>query len=92
MVDGEAEAAVRFSTPASDGRIVSLSRYGEGGTGAPGAVERAVCSLPGREPVAIDSPARHEFTSTPATSHFVGCDTGAGVDALSERPGEASRL
>ena len=93
MFEGRAEEAVRLYTSLfDDGEIVSIARYGEDGPGAPGTVERAVFALDGQRLMAIDSPVKHDFTFTPATSLFVECDSAGEVDELATRLGEGGRV
>lgn len=65
-----------------DAEIVSITRYGAEGPGAEGSVQHATFSLAGQEFMCIDSPARHEFTFTPAISLFVQCADEAEIDRL----------
>ena len=93
MFEGRAEEAVRLYTSLfDDGEIVSIARYGDDGPGAPGTVERAVFSLDGQQIMAIDSPVKHEFGFTPATSLFVECNSDAEVDELAAKLGEGGRV
>jgi predicted 3-demethylubiquinone-9 3-methyltransferase (glyoxalase superfamily) len=83
MFEGRAEEAMTFYTSLfADSGIVSLSRYGDEGPGAPGSVVHAVFSLAGQTFMCIDSYVNHAFGFTPATSLWVTCDTEAEIDRL----------
>ncbi|EFF91742.1 MULTISPECIES: VOC family protein [Streptomyces] len=83
MFEGRAEEAMGFYVSLfDDAEIVSITRYGAEGPGAEGSVQHATFSLAGQEFMCIDSPARHEFTFTPAISLFVQCADEAEIDRL----------
>src|SRR5690242_17105808 len=74
MLEGSAEAAMTFYVSLFQGsRVESIERYGPGEPGAEGSVKRANFSLAGHSMMCIDSPVKHGFTFTPATSLFVEC-------------------
>ena len=62
-----------------DSRMVRVERYAEGGPGPAGTIKVAVFTLCGREFMCSDSPIKHRFSFTPASSTFVGFDS---VDEL----------
>jgi hypothetical protein len=62
-------------------RVEHMDRYGAGDPGAEGTVKRADLSLAGHWLVVIDSPVKHAFTFTPATSLFVDFETQTELDA-----------
>lgn len=83
MFEGRAEEAMTFYLSLFPGsEIVSISRYGEDGPGAPGSVVHAVFSLAGQAFMCIDSFVKHAFGFTPAVSLHVACDSEAEVDRL----------
>ena len=83
MFAGRAEEAMTFYMSLfADSGIVSISRYGDEGPGAPGSVVHAVFSLAGQTFMCIDSYVNHAFGFTPAMSLSVTCDTEAEVDRL----------
>jgi predicted 3-demethylubiquinone-9 3-methyltransferase (glyoxalase superfamily) len=85
MFEGHAEEAMRFYTPLfSDSTIDQITRYGPGGAGAEGTVERATFALAGQSFMCIDSPVAHGFGFTPAMSLYVHCDSAAEIDRLYE--------
>ncbi|NED37582.1 MULTISPECIES: VOC family protein [unclassified Streptomyces] len=97
MFEGRAEEAMGFYVSLfDDAEIVSITRYGAEGPGAEGSVQHATFSLAGQEFMCIDSPARHEFTFTPAISLFVQCADEAEIDrlyaALGQQGGELMPL
>jgi predicted 3-demethylubiquinone-9 3-methyltransferase (glyoxalase superfamily) len=79
--DHQAEEAANFYTSLfKDSKIVSISRYGEGGPGPQGAVMTVNFQLEGQEFIALNG--GPEFTFSPAISFFVDCATQAEVDRL----------
>jgi predicted 3-demethylubiquinone-9 3-methyltransferase (glyoxalase superfamily) len=82
--DNQAEEATNFYVSLfKDSKIVSISRYGEGGPGLPGAVMTVNFQLEGQEFIALNG--GPEFTFSPAISFFVDCATQAEVDRLWEK-------
>src|SRR4051812_28839845 len=83
MFEGNAEQAMTFYVSLfNDAAITDVSRYGAGEMGAEGSVKKATFTLAGQAFMCIDSPAKHGFTFTPATSLFVDCDSEVEIDAL----------
>jgi predicted 3-demethylubiquinone-9 3-methyltransferase (glyoxalase superfamily) len=77
----QAEEAMNFYTAIfKNSKISSVSRYGEGGPGQPGAVMTATFELDGQEFMALNGGPL--FTFTEAISFFVNCETQAEVDEL----------
>jgi predicted 3-demethylubiquinone-9 3-methyltransferase (glyoxalase superfamily) len=77
----QAEEAMNFYTAIfKNSRIVSVSRYGEGGPGPQGSVMTATFELDGQEFMALNGGPLFSFTE--AISFFVNCETQAEVDAL----------
>ena len=58
-----------------DSGMVSVARYAEGEPGPAGSIKLAVFTLCGREFMCSDSPVKHGFTFTPASSTFVEFDS-----------------
>lgn len=82
MYTGAAEPALAFYAGLFPGsRLRSIERYGPGEAGAEGTVKLAELELAGLRLRAIDSPAVHTFTFTPAFSLFVDCDSTAHLEA-----------
>ena len=80
----QAEEAMNFYTAIfKNSRIVSVSRYGEGGPGPQGSVMTATFELDGQEFMALNGGPL--FTFTEAISFFVNCETQAEVDELWEK-------
>lgn len=74
--DGVAQAALDlYFATFPDCRMVSVERYAEGEPGPEGTIKVALFTLCGREFMCSDSPIRHGFTFTPASSTFVDFDS-----------------
>jgi predicted 3-demethylubiquinone-9 3-methyltransferase (glyoxalase superfamily) len=87
--DGKAQAALDlYFATFPDSRMVRVERYAEDGPGPAGTIKVAVFTLCGREFMCSDSPVKHQFSFTPASSTFVEFDSVAELDrafgALSE--------
>jgi predicted 3-demethylubiquinone-9 3-methyltransferase (glyoxalase superfamily) len=93
MFEGRAEEAMNFyifSFP--DGKILDISRYGEGEQGAEGTVRLARFSIGGQTIMCIDSPAKHAFTFTPSFSLFVDCASEEEIARLAAALGEGGKI
>ena len=83
MFEGRCEEAMNFYVAlVPDSRIVDIKRYGPGQPGKEGSVMRASFVVGGQTVMCIDSPAKHAFTFTPASSLFVDCDNEAQIDRI----------
>jgi predicted 3-demethylubiquinone-9 3-methyltransferase (glyoxalase superfamily) len=83
MFEGDAEQAMAFYVSLfDDAEITSVTRYGPGAPGPEGTVQHAVFTLAGQQFMCIDSPAKHDFTFTPAVSLFVQCEDAAEIERL----------
>ena len=83
MFEGRCEEAMNFYVALiPDSRIVDIKRYGPGQPGKEGSVMRASFVVGGQTVMCIDSPAKHAFTFTPASSLFVECDSEAEIDRI----------
>ena len=83
MFQGKAEEAINFYIATIPGsKLDALEKWGAGGMGVPGTVQRATFSLAGQHVVAFDSPPVHAFTFTPSISLYVKCDTADEVDRI----------
>ena len=83
MFEGRCEEAMNFYVALiPDSRIVDIKRYGPGQPGKEGSVMRASFTVGGQSVMCIDSPAKHAFTFTPASSLFVDCDNEAQIDRI----------
>lgn len=81
--DNQAEEAVNlYVSIFNDSRIVSVSRYGEGGPGPAGAWMSAAFELEGQRFMALNG--GPQFTFSEATSFFVSCETQEEIDRLWE--------
>ena len=77
--DGKAEEAAEFYVSIfSDSKILSVSRYGEGGPGPEGSAMTVAFQLAGQEFVALNG--GPEFKFTEAVSFYVNCSTQQEVD------------
>lgn len=93
MFEGTAEEAMNFYVSLfEDAEITSIKRYGAGEFGNEGSVMQAQFRLGDQRFMCIDSPAKHAFTFTPATSIFVTCDTEAEVEALFAKLSEGGQV
>jgi predicted 3-demethylubiquinone-9 3-methyltransferase (glyoxalase superfamily) len=93
MFEGKAEEAMGFYVSLfPNSAVTDIARYGPGEAGAEGSVKHARFSLNGREFRCIDSPAKHEFTFTPAISLFVDCATERELDELFARVSPGGRV
>jgi predicted 3-demethylubiquinone-9 3-methyltransferase (glyoxalase superfamily) len=93
MFEGTAEEAMTvYVSLFSDSKIEQIEKYGPGEMGAEGSVKLARFSLVGREFLCIDSPVKHAFTFTPATSLFVECEDEAELDAAFTRLSEGGAI
>lgn len=85
--DDQAEEAVAFYTSIfENSRIVSTSRYGEAGPGAPGALMTATFELAGQEYMALNGGPSFAFAQ--GMSLFVDCETQEEVDEFWEKLSE----
>ena len=77
--NGQAEEAANFYTGVfRNSRIVEVLRHGDAGPGPKGSVLLVSFELDGVEFLALNGGSA--FTFSPATSHFVKCETQAEVD------------
>lgn len=93
MFEGKAEEAVNFYISLfKSSKIVAMSKYGKEGPGAEGSVKLVRFSLDGQEFMAIDSPAKHAFTFTPAVSLYVKCSTKEEIDELFKKLSDGGQV
>src|ERR1043165_405701 len=79
--DGQAEEAMHFYVSIfKNSKIGTVSRYGDGGPGASGAVMSATFQLDGQDFMALNGGPQFPFTE--AISLYVSCETQAEVDEL----------
>jgi predicted 3-demethylubiquinone-9 3-methyltransferase (glyoxalase superfamily) len=85
--DGRAEEAANLYTSIfDDSKLLSTSRYGEGGPGPKGSVMSATFELAGQEFVALNGGPSFSFSQ--GISLFVDCETQEEVDELWEKLSE----
>ena len=88
--DSKAEEAVNFYVSVfKNSKIMSVSRYGEGGPGPKGSVMSVTFQLDGQDFYALNG--GPHFTFTPAISFFVNCETQQEVDELWEKLSEGGK-
>lgn len=93
MFQGEADAALSFYVSVlPDSSIEHMQRYGPDEEGKEGSVKQAVASLAGTRVMAVDSPAAHDFTFTPATSLFVDVDSLPQLQSLAAALGTGGKV
>jgi predicted 3-demethylubiquinone-9 3-methyltransferase (glyoxalase superfamily) len=93
MFAGEASAALElYAAVFPEFRLERIERYGAGEAGAEGTVRRADITLGEHRIIAIDSPVRHAFSFTPATSLFVDCDSPSTLDAAFTQLAEGGQV
>lgn len=86
--DDKAEEAMNFYVSVfKNSKILSVTRYGEGGPGPKGTVMSVTCQLDGQEFFALNGGPL--FTFSPAISFFVKCQTQQEVDELWEKLSES---
>ena len=93
MFEGKAEEAMTFYVSLfKNSGITSIKRYGAGDAGAEGSVMQATFTLNGEDFMCIDSPVKHAFTFTPATSLFVDCESEDEVGELFAKLGAGGHV
>lgn len=84
--NGDAEDAMNFYVSLFPGASIrSIERFGPEGPGKEGSVMTGIVDLNGLAIMFLDSPVKHGFTFTPATSLFVDCESAEEVDGLFEK-------
>jgi predicted 3-demethylubiquinone-9 3-methyltransferase (glyoxalase superfamily) len=79
--DGKAQAALDlYFATFPDSGMVRVERYAQGDPGPAGTIKVAVFTLCGREFMCSDSPVKHDFSFTPASSTFVDFDSVAELE------------
>ncbi|HEX9136094.1 MAG TPA: VOC family protein [Nitrospirota bacterium] len=88
--DGKTEEAMNlYVSIFKNSKVVSISRYGEGGPGPKGTVMSATFQLEGQQFMALNG--GPHFTFSPAISFFVNCETQEEVDELWEKLSEGGQ-
>ena len=88
--DTQAEEAANFYVSVfKNGKVVSVSRYGEAGPGPKGSAMSVVFEIEGQQFYALNGGPHYTFT--PAISLFVNCESQGEVDALWEKLCEGGR-
>jgi predicted 3-demethylubiquinone-9 3-methyltransferase (glyoxalase superfamily) len=85
--DDRAEEAAEFYTSLfNNSKILNMSRYGEGGPGAPGSVMTVSFQIEGQEFTALNGGPVFNFNE--AISFYISCETQEEVDHLWEKLSE----
>lgn len=93
MFEGKAEEAMKFYVSLfKNSKIAQITKYGKEGPGAEGTVQVATFVLNGQEFMAIDSPAKHAFTFTPAISLYVKCEKKDEIDELFKKLSDGGKV
>jgi predicted 3-demethylubiquinone-9 3-methyltransferase (glyoxalase superfamily) len=80
---GIAQAALDlYFATLPDSRMVRVEHYAQGEPGPVGTIKVAVFTLCGREFMCSDSPVKHDFAFTPASSTFVEFDSVAELERV----------
>jgi predicted 3-demethylubiquinone-9 3-methyltransferase (glyoxalase superfamily) len=80
---GTAQAALDlYFATFPDSRMINVERYAQGEPGPAGSIKVATFTLCGREFMCSDSPIKHGFTFTPASSTFVEFDSLAELERV----------
>jgi predicted 3-demethylubiquinone-9 3-methyltransferase (glyoxalase superfamily) len=83
MFTGEAEAAMgAYTRLFADGEVLELTRWGPGGAGPEGQVQRGAFRVAGQTFLCFDSPPVHGCSFPPSFSIFVDCVDAAEVERL----------
>ena len=86
MFEGRAREAIEFYVRTfPDAKRVEMRTYDPAGPGAEGTVMMAILSFAGQTVRCTDSFVKHAFTSTPALSFFLDCESTAQIDQLFTR-------
>jgi predicted 3-demethylubiquinone-9 3-methyltransferase (glyoxalase superfamily) len=76
MFEGNAQAAMDLYTSLfQNSQMIRVDRYAAGDPGAANTIKVATFTLCGREFMCSDSPIKHNFSFTPASSIFVECES-----------------
>lgn len=80
---GSAQAALDlYFATFSDSRMVRVEHYAQDDPGPAGTIKVAVFTLCGREFMCSDSPIKHDFSFTPASSTFVEFDSAVELERV----------
>src|ERR1700733_15203268 len=83
MFEGKADEAMNFYVslfPRAE--VTQVNRWGANQPGKEGSIKTAVFEIGGQSVMCTDSPVKHAFTFTPASSLFVECESEAELDRL----------
>lgn len=81
--DGDAQAALDlYFATFPDSKMLQVERYAAGEPGPAGTIKVAIFMLCGREFMCSDSPVKHAFSFTPASSTFVDFASAAELERV----------
>jgi len=87
--DNNAEQAMNFYMELFDNsKIIDIQRYGKDGPAKEGTIMRAIFELNGKQFICSDSYIKHEWTFTPAVSHWVECKKEEEIEYLFKKLSE----
>ena len=93
MFEGNAEAAMNLYVSVFPGaEMLDIERFGAGEPGAEGSVKRASFAVAGQTVMCFDSPVKHAFTFTPASSLFVECESEDEIDRIAAALGDGGAV
>ncbi len=89
----DAEEAMNFYVSLfPDGKVIELVHFAKGKQGPEGSVKTGVFSVAGQTIRVFDSPVKHAFTFTPASSLFVECESEAEIGRLAAALAEGGNV
>lgn len=93
MFEGNAEAAMNLYVSVFPGAAIrEVTRFSAGEQGPEGSIKGAYLSIAGQTVRFFDSPVKHAFTFTPASSLFVECETDEEIDRVAAALGEGGKV
>jgi len=93
MFEGNAEAAMKLYASVFPGAaILEITRFAAGEPGPEGSIKGAHFSIAGQTIRFFDSPVKHAFTFTPASSLFVECESEEEIDRIAAALGEGGAI
>ena len=93
MFEGNAEQAMNLYVSVFPGAaILEITRFGAGEQGPEGSIKGAYFSIAGQAIRFFDSPVKHAFTFTPASSLFVECESEEEIDRVAAALGEGGAI
>jgi predicted 3-demethylubiquinone-9 3-methyltransferase (glyoxalase superfamily) len=92
MFEGNAEQAMKLYVSVFPGaKMLDIERFGAGEPGE-GSVKRGGFAIAGQTVMCFDSPVKHAFTFTPASSLFVECESEDEIDRIAAALGDGGAV